>query len=247
MTVTPLTVAEERPRTLPEEGRRRADTASVPALDPRPGSLAQRFAQALPEWHPAAVFLVAAVIGFALLAALSVAFGLLLTDVVLRIHPVAVNDERFVNWLVGDRTSPRTEGSLMGSIVAGGVVIPAVVCVSVAVLASCAGGAQPRSSSPRSSSRSRPTALTTCFVHRDRPSVGRGSRACRSTASYPSGHTAASIAVYCGLALLLTSRIRSTWFRVACWTVALADPAVRGGRADVPRDAPSARTPPPAG
>ena len=126
--------------------RRRAGTASVPALEPRPGSLAQRFAQALPDWHPAAVFLVAAVLGFALLAALSVAFGLLLTDVVLRIHPVAVNDERFVNWLVGDRTSPRTEASLIGLDRRRRCRHPGrrLRCRRRA-RAACAGGAQPRS------------------------------------------------------------------------------------------------------
>ena len=65
--------------------------------------------------------------------------------------------------------------------------------------------------------------LTTVFVHRDRPHVGRLENL-PVAASYPSGHTAAAIAVYCGLALLLTSRFRNTWFRVACWTVALLLP-----------------------
>jgi membrane-associated phospholipid phosphatase len=39
-------------------------------------------------------------------------------------------------------------------------------------------------------------------------------------ASYPSGHTAAAIAVYCGLALLLTSRIASRGARAVVWTLA---------------------------
>jgi undecaprenyl-diphosphatase len=43
-------------------------------------------------------------------------------------------------------------------------------------------------------------------------------------ASYPSGHTAAAIAVYCGLALLVTSRVPSRWARVAIWMVAVAVP-----------------------
>jgi undecaprenyl-diphosphatase len=43
-------------------------------------------------------------------------------------------------------------------------------------------------------------------------------------ASYPSGHTAASIAVYCGLALLLTSRIRNRAAQVAIWVVAILIP-----------------------
>ena len=51
-----------------------------------------------------------------------------------------------------------------------------------------------------------------------------GSRTFPSNASYPSGHTAASIAVYGGIALLLTSRVASRWARVAIWCVAAAIP-----------------------
>jgi len=43
-------------------------------------------------------------------------------------------------------------------------------------------------------------------------------------ASYPSGHTAASIAVYCGIALLLTSRITNRTAQVAIWLVAALIP-----------------------
>jgi undecaprenyl-diphosphatase len=41
-------------------------------------------------------------------------------------------------------------------------------------------------------------------------------------ASYPSGHTAAAIAVYGGIALLLASRFRDAGLRVTAWIVALA-------------------------
>jgi undecaprenyl-diphosphatase len=43
-------------------------------------------------------------------------------------------------------------------------------------------------------------------------------------ASYPSGHTAASIAVYCGIALLATSRITNRTAQVAIWVVAALIP-----------------------
>jgi undecaprenyl-diphosphatase len=43
-------------------------------------------------------------------------------------------------------------------------------------------------------------------------------------ASYPSGHTAASIAIYGGIALLLTSRIKNRGARVAIWVVAALIP-----------------------
>jgi undecaprenyl-diphosphatase len=43
-------------------------------------------------------------------------------------------------------------------------------------------------------------------------------------ASYPSGHTAAAIAVYGGLVLLLASRFRKRAFQVIVWTLAVAVP-----------------------
>ncbi|HEY8501844.1 MAG TPA: phosphatase PAP2 family protein, partial [Solirubrobacterales bacterium] len=39
--------------------------------------------------------------------------------------------------------------------------------------------------------------------------------------SYPSGHTAASIAVYSGLVLLLTTRFTSSLKKALAWTVAI--------------------------
>lgn len=66
--------------------------------------------------------------------------------------------------------------------------------------------------------------ITTLVVHRHRPRVLRLEHLA-ADASYPSGHTAAGIAVYCGLALLLTSLVRNWAFRIAVWVIALALPA----------------------
>jgi len=62
---------------------------------------------------------------------------------------------------------------------------------------------------------------TTLVVHSHRPRVARLEHL-PVNASYPSGHTAASIAVYGGLVLLLTSRFASGVFRTFAWTAALA-------------------------
>jgi undecaprenyl-diphosphatase len=64
---------------------------------------------------------------------------------------------------------------------------------------------------------------TTLAVHRHRPPVHRLEQL-PVNASYPSGHTAASIAIYCGLALLLTSRLTNRSARIAVWAVALLVP-----------------------
>ena len=44
--------------------------------------------------------------------------------------------------------------------------------------------------------------------------------------SYPSGHVAASVAVYGGLALLLTSRFPARWVRSSCWSLVVALPLI---------------------
>jgi undecaprenyl-diphosphatase len=64
---------------------------------------------------------------------------------------------------------------------------------------------------------------TTLVVHRHRPDVPRLEKL-PVEASYPSGHTAASIVVYGGLALLLASRIENRAARIAIWVVAVLVP-----------------------
>ena len=64
---------------------------------------------------------------------------------------------------------------------------------------------------------------TTLVVHRHRPRVLRLEQL-PVNASYPSGHTAAAIAVYGGLVLLLTSMVKNRVFRALAWTIAVAIP-----------------------
>ena len=62
--------------------------------------------------------------------------------------------------------------------------------------------------------------VTTLVVPRDRPSVHR-LESLPVDASYPSGHTAASVAVYSGLVLLLTTRFTSSLSKALAWTGAI--------------------------
>ena len=69
--------------------------------------------------------------------------------------------------------------------------------------------------------------VATLLIHRERPRVPRLDHL-PVNASYFSGHTAASAAVYCGVALLLTSRIRGAGRKALVWLVALAIPLLVG-------------------
>ena len=76
----------------------------------------------------------------------------------------------------------------------------------------------------------------TMLIHRQRPNVPRLDDL-PVNASYYSGHTAASVSVYCGLALIVTSRIRSTGLRGRRVAGGDRDPAAGRRLAHVPRHA----------
>ena len=209
---------------LPRDGDLPEDRWAIPVLSARPGGLAERFAGAVGRTHPIVVFLAAIVAGFAAIAGLSIAIGFLVTHVLVQAWGVGAADERVEVWLAAHRAPWRTDASLIGSIVAGGVVLPLlvgtimVVCLVLRkwrIAAFVVFVLTVESASYRA---------TTLVIHRDRPSVPRLEQL-PVNASYPSGHTAAAIAVYGGLVVLLTSLVKSRVVRVLAWTIAVAIPA----------------------
>jgi undecaprenyl-diphosphatase len=211
-------------RAPPAHGDLSDDRWVIPVLIARPGGFAERFAGAVGRTHPIVAFLAAIVAGFAAIAGLSIAIGLLVTHLLVQAWGLGAADERVGVWLAAHRAASRTDASLIGSIVAGGVVLPLVAgtimvaCLALRrwrIAAFVVFALIVESASYRA---------TTLVIHRDRPSVPRLEQL-PVNASYPSGHTAASIAVYGGLVLLLTSLVRSRVIRVLAWTIAVAIPA----------------------
>jgi membrane-associated phospholipid phosphatase len=194
-----------------------------PVLDEEPGPLGRRLAALPGEGHPVWTYLLGILFAVVVIASLSIAAGLVVTRVLLHVHGVAADDASFIGFLARHRSSGLTDASLVGSIMAGGVVLPIVAAVG-AVIALAAkhwrlAGFLIFALAVESASYR----ATTLVVHRHRPEVPRLEKL-PVDASYPSGHTAASIAVYCGLALLLTSRITNRTARVATWVVAALIP-----------------------
>jgi undecaprenyl-diphosphatase len=189
-------------------------------IAPDRGALARRAGRVLGGLRPEPAFVIVMLGGLALIAGVSMMLGLLVTHV---IEPTGIGaaDERVNVWLAHHRTPSRTHASLIGSIIAGGVVLP-IIAVVETVLFVClrrwrlaafwAFGLAIESGTYRA---------TTLVVHSHRPRVARLENL-PVDASYPSGHTAAAIAVYGGLALLVTSRFRDTGLRIAAWAVVLA-------------------------
>lgn len=186
--------------------------------------MAERFAEIVGPGHPIRVFLAAVLGGYALLVGLTIAAGFLLTRVLLSIDAVSSADERISRWLERERTPTLVDLSWIGSTLAGGVVIPVLVgCLLVLFLVFrhwrlaaftlfviCVESGTYRA--------------TTLVVHRDRPDVDR-LESLPVDASFPSGHTAASVALLGGLLLVLASRIENIALRSALWIAALAIPA----------------------
>jgi undecaprenyl-diphosphatase len=204
--------------TTPADGR-----SLAPILDASGNRPAAALARLGGSGHPVRTFFLGILLSYLSIAVLSILLGLLLTHVALKSHGIASADERFVGFLARHRDGTLTEASLIGSIMAGGVVLPIVAGVLAVVSAFMRQWRLAGVFVFALGIESAAYRTTTFFVHRHRPVVHRLEHL-PVNASYPSGHTAASIAVYCGIALLVTSRLTRTWQRVAIWSIAGAIP-----------------------
>jgi membrane-associated phospholipid phosphatase len=193
-------------------GRRRGD-GIVPVLEARPGGPAERFAGFMDGRHPAAAFFAAVLAGFVVLAGLAILLGLLVTDVLVHTGGIGRADESAVESIVRERTGFLTDLSSVGSTVGGAPLLPILVGL-IGIAAFAVFVLVVESATYR---------VASIAVPRDRPHVHR-LEDLPADASYPSGHTAASLAVYCGLVLLLTSAFPKGSWRVAVWVVALLLP-----------------------
>jgi undecaprenyl-diphosphatase len=134
-------------------------------------------------------------------------------------------DARPVLWMAEHRTPVFDVLSRIGSEIAGGFVIPVVVAVVVIVSARRGQWLLAGFVLSAIVIESGTYRTTVFFVDRDRPHVHR-LEGLPADASFPSGHVAASVAVYSGFALLLTSRMTSRRARALVWAAALAIPPI---------------------
>ena len=198
-------------------------TGRVDLIEPSPAGPSERVAAFVGYGHPVRVFLVVALVGYALLVAATIAVGLILTRVVLRSEAIASRDERFSAWLERTRTPFRVDLSWIGSTLAGGLVIPVLVGALLVVFLAFRHWRLAAFTLFVICVESGSYRATTLAVHRDRPDVDR-LESLPVDASYPSGHTAASVALYGGLLLLLASRVESVTVRLMLWVLAVIIP-----------------------
>ena len=177
--------------------------------------------------RPVVAFLVAALIGFLVLAALAIAAGWALKTYVLPDHGIGHADEHVNVWLSHHRTGERNDASFWMSGIGDVLAIPAVVALAVLVAAVRRHWRVAAFILTAIAVEAATYRAATLAIHRERPRVPRLDQL-PADASYFSGHTAASVAVYCGIALLITSAIHGAIARRAVWVVAIAIPLLVG-------------------
>ena len=198
-----------------------------PVLEPRPDGLAERFAELVGPENPVRVFVVGLLAGYALLVTAMVFLGLTLIHVVLPIGGLGEADADVSQWLADNRSAGQEDVSWVGSTLAGGHVIPAVIGLCLAFFVVTKRWLLAAFVLFAVALESATYRATSVIVDRDRPAVER-LEDLPVHDSYPSGHTAASIALYGGLLLLLASRIESKTVRITALLVGIAIPLFVG-------------------
>ena len=193
---------------------------SVAVLEPLPGGPAEWLADRIGATNPVRVFLVSILAGFAALVGLTVAVGLFLTTVLVPVQGFEKWDNDVNRWLAERRTPVLTDLSWLGSTFAGGLVIPVVVGVLLVVFLVQRHWLLAAFTLFVISVESGSYRATTLVVDRDRPPVHR-LEGLDPTASFPSGHIAATIALYGGLLLLLASWVGRRWFSTLALVLAI--------------------------
>ena len=217
-----MTIGEQsRTASAPTKKAGQPARRPVPVLVARPGGYADRFAAALGDRHPVLVFVLALLSGLLLLFAASVLLGLFVVEVLVSGSGLGLDgtDESVNRTLADHRSGTLTTIAEVGSHVGATVLVILVGLLAIA----CAVTRRWRLAAFAVFAllvESATYYVTSFAVPRQRPSVPRLEDLEPDT-SYPSGHTAAAVAVYAGLVLLLTSRFTSTMPKALAWTGAI--------------------------
>jgi membrane-associated phospholipid phosphatase len=187
------------------------------------GGIAERLAYRLQRIPSLLVSWLVADACVIVLAAVMIGLGFFITKVLLSIDAVVTADEWLPIWMEGHRTAFLDDASYVASLLADRpVVIPLIGAVGLFLVVR---------------RRWRMTsfvlqaalaevlcyALIVYFITRQRPPVEQLDTF-NLTHSFPSGHVAASVAIYGALALLLAAHFKDIRVRVAIWSAAAVFP-----------------------
>ncbi|MEO8293448.1 MAG: phosphatase PAP2 family protein [Actinomycetota bacterium] len=204
----------------------RLDASSGTVLDPTPGSLADRLGTRWRDRSPVWVGSGIAFLGIAVMTVLIVAIGFLLTKVLLK-GGVGSWDDGVNRWFVEQRTPSLDTLTALGSDLGATLTIVSIALLVSVVLGITHHWRQVEMVIVALTIEVSTFLLATLLVNRARPDVHRLDVS-PPTSSYPSGHTAAAITLYVGLAIVVSSLTRNRMLRALAWILAFIVPVIVG-------------------
>jgi membrane-associated phospholipid phosphatase len=187
-------------------------------------TLPERLGESLAGLRPVGATLAMAVAGYAVLVGFALALGVFVTEVVVG-GSLGRGDLDVARWFAERRTPFRNDLSLVGSYFAETVTVLALMAIVVIVLAvkrhwpllgfllvtmALEGGVY---------------AAATLVISRNRPAVPRLEQLI-VTDSFPSGHTAAAVALYGSMAVIVWAETRSRIWRSVAIVLAVLAPII---------------------
>lgn len=188
----------------------------------RANSLPDRLARRSRTRRPVVAGIAVGVSGYVVMTTILVALGLLLTKVLLD-GPVGRWDYALDRWFFVQREATFDAITEWGSMLGDTMAVVGVAAVAVVVLAIGRHWAHIAFLVGALVIEVTTFVTTTFVIDRERPTVPHLDPG-PPTSSFPSGHVAASIVLYVGLALIITSLVRSRFVRTLAWIAAIALP-----------------------
>jgi membrane-associated phospholipid phosphatase len=232
VTTAPARTAYEERRRAPSAGpaddslpELLSSGAHCDLLEARRGSWAERIAglDLFRGRHPATVHIALTIVLWVALVALMALVGRILTEILVPHVGVGLAERSYNDWLEDHRAPLREDVSWVGSTLSGGLVLPlivAVTCISLAFKRWWRLAAFFLTAILIEVTAYR---AVVALVPRERPDVQR-LEDLPVLHSFPSGHVAASIAVYGSLALVLAAHLRDSRWRYAVYAFGVGLP-----------------------
>jgi membrane-associated phospholipid phosphatase len=194
-------------------------------IKPRPGGPSERLAPFLRRLPSLAVSWIVAQPGMLLVGLCTILLGLFLTRVVLSSDTISRADAWLPEWFAANRTTFWTDLSYVGSLIGDAPVLIAVVGMVALGLALTRRWRTASFVLQAGMVEFSVYGLTVFFISRTRPDVVQLDNL-NVHHSFPSGHTAATTAVYGAIALLFAAHFKALPLRIAIWSVAAALPVI---------------------
>ena len=201
------------------------DSRASRRIKPREGGPSERIAPKLKRIPALGVQWVVAQPGILLLAACMILLGLLVTDLLLRIGAVENADDWLPEWFAAHRTPFWDDASYYGSYIGDAPMLIPLVAGVVFVLVVRSRWRTATFVVQAGMAEFTAYGLTVLFISRVRPEVPRLD-GFNPMHSFPSGHTAAAVAIYGSLGLLAAAHYKWLPLRIAIWTIAAAIPVI---------------------